>query len=286
MKQFEAIVFKTNFIIVLLSFFQYSFSQQLKTYQGAYKEGTATYQYYENKNYERIFQGSFKYISDYVIVIGNYDNNKRVGRWTITKTLPDGDYFLIHLKGYKEVVTGNYINGDMDGLWSLKQIDEKTKKTIKNSQVYFKKGYLINTFKYYTEFGFNDYETINLSMNGKYDNKGNFDSTWVVNYKKNGIPFEDIRKFNNGILYFHIIRNLSDGEITKDIHDNLESLERFGDYLNDNFVELYSSIFDNWRRIKTPNSYDFENPVIHERSSDEKLLKLFRDQSDTTKEGN
>ena len=38
-----------------------SMSQTLKTFQGAYENGNATYQYYENENFERFFQGSFKY---------------------------------------------------------------------------------------------------------------------------------------------------------------------------------------------------------------------------------
>jgi len=33
--------------------------QTIKTYSGTYEGGYATYQYYENKNYERILNGSF-----------------------------------------------------------------------------------------------------------------------------------------------------------------------------------------------------------------------------------
>lgn len=248
-------------IIFLMGVFQNAFSQQIKTYQGKYEGGNAVYQYFDDENYERIKQGNFKYTAESVTVIGKYDKNQRVGRWSINKTPKEMTMFNQVIGGYNEIVTGNYINGDMDGLWTLKRINVKTKKTVINSQVYFKEGYLVNSFKYYNaKFPWRNSET-ELSLIGNFDSKSNFDSTWVASYTEDKIPFEDIRKFKDGSLYFQLLRNLSTGEIIKEYYDS---------------DEIYSSVFEEWERIKTPNSYDFENPIVHVRSSDEELLKLFR----------
>jgi hypothetical protein len=274
-------------LILLIGVVQNVFSQQIKTYQGKYEEGSAIYQYFEDENYERIYQGNFKYTADYVTVIGQYDKNKRVGKWTITKTPPDMTIFGKHLEGYKEIVTGNYLNGELDGLWTLIRNNEKTKKEILRSSATFKEGYLVGSFIYNDkDFTLNNNETINLSLTGNFDQNGNFDSLWVADYKKDGIPFEKIRKFKDGSVYFFLIRNLSTGEIIEK-YDNpvtpivfyinsYTTTNKFVDYIEDSPDEIYSPVFEKWERIKTPNSYDFENPTIHMRSSDEELLKVFR----------
>jgi hypothetical protein len=50
-------------ILILIStlFFFDSFPQELKTYSGVFKNGTAVYQYYENNDLNRIYQGKFNY---------------------------------------------------------------------------------------------------------------------------------------------------------------------------------------------------------------------------------
>ena len=130
-------------IIFLSGVFQNAFSQQIKTYEGTYEKGNAVYQYFENENYERILQGNFKYTAKYLTVTGQYDKNIKVGQWTITK----GTNLLY--ENIKEIVTGKYINGKMNGLWTLKRTDLKTNKILINSLAHFKDDYLIDGFKYY-----------------------------------------------------------------------------------------------------------------------------------------
>lgn len=263
----------TLVLILLIGVFQNLISQQLKTYQGPYKEGDAVYQYSENGD-ERIYQGNFKYETKNVTVMGQYDKNKKVGRWTITEKFATRVYVS---EGYKEIITGNYINDDMDGLWTLNRINEETKKIIINSQAYFKEGYLINEFKYYNSKFTSGIDETELSLTGDFNYKGNFDSIWIANYAKNKIPFKDIRKFKDGVLYFHSIQNISTGEIIKKYYSqgvmNDFSVEDV--YNND----IYSSIFGIWQQIKISNSYNFRGNYVYSMESPNRKTRLFRDES-------
>ncbi|MDE7155199.1 MAG: hypothetical protein K2N79_02815 [Muribaculaceae bacterium] len=66
-------------------------SDNHKTYSGPYGNrsrpyggtitGTATYQYIDDPNGGRIYDGSFKYKDDEVTYTGNFKNNRQVGKW-------------------------------------------------------------------------------------------------------------------------------------------------------------------------------------------------------------
>jgi hypothetical protein len=254
-------------IIFLSGVFQNAFSQQIKTYEGTYEKGNAVYQYFENENYERILQGNFKYTSKYVTVTGQYDKNIKVGQWTITK----GTNLLY--ENIKEIVTGKYINGKMNGLWTLKRTDLKTNKILINSLAHFKDDYLIDGFKYYnSKFDLNNAgQKSELSLTGKFNDKGSFDSTWVISYKINEIPFEDIKKFKDGLLYFNLVRNLSTGEISEK-YDNSVTPMRFytmkhGYVYTNKYVHslgynsgnLYSRVLEVWTKIRTFKTYESED---------------------------
>lgn len=272
-------------LIILIGIFQNIFSQQLKTYQGPYKEGTVTYQYYDNPNYEREYQGTFKYTAKYITISGQYINNKRVGPWTTIK-VTDPIY-----ENIKEIVTGKYINGNMDGLWTLKRTDLKTNKILINSSVHFKDGYLIDEFKYSnSKFSSDEYgKKTDLSLIGKFNDKGNFDSTWVLNYKINEIPFEDIKKLKDGFLYYNLIRNLSTGEIIEK-YDDPNTPKRF--YLMENgyvyankFIysltsnpdNIYSQVLELWIKIKTPDIFESEDlNIFHEYSQNPELSNILK----------
>jgi hypothetical protein len=291
---------KITFVLVFfIGFFQNVFSQQIKTYQGPYKNGTAVYQYYDGNNYDRIYQGSFKYTSEYVSITGQYKNNEKIGLWTITKVEKG---FIDKKILIKEIVTGKYINNKMNGLWTLRTNNLETKKVIINSEVYFKEGYLIDLFKYY-----NSNFTLDasgnhseLSLVGKFDHDCNFDSTWVAKYTLNGIPFEEIRKFQSGLLYFYLTRNISTGESDKKYDNPLTPMKfyvtkgtssavystKFIYFLQYHPDNIYSKVFEIWKQIKTPDSYEFEEyfPYIKDTGSDILLNVLagsdYRDPND------
>ena len=127
---------------LMTGIFQTAIPQQIKSYNGPFKEGTATYQYYDD-NYERVYQGSFTYTSEYLNITGQYNKNVKVGKWSFTKrTNP-------LYENLKETLVGEYNNGKMNGLWTLKRTDLKTNKILINSSAFFKEGYLTSEFKYY-----------------------------------------------------------------------------------------------------------------------------------------
>jgi len=61
-------------------------AQTIKTYSGPYENGKATYQYYEDNNGERIYNGPFTYksIDGTIRITGTYKNGKRNGSWLCT----------------------------------------------------------------------------------------------------------------------------------------------------------------------------------------------------------
>lgn len=184
-------------------------AQTLKTYKGNYEDGFATYQYFENAEYERILNGSFSYTTeDYnhtrnyngeltqkQNINGQFKNNLKNGIWEVKQ---ENDEFLNgKSRQIKSTQIGNYKNGLRDGLWSYKVIVEMNKK-IETTSLSF-------NFNNNTLVG-----DINLDWaKGTLDNQGNFVGGW--NLKIEGIEY--IADFQNNILTKLIVRNISDGNI-------------------------------------------------------------------------
>ena len=260
----------TLVLIFFIGIFQNVFSQQIKTYQGPFKNGNSTYQYYDTDE-GRIYQGPFKYTEEGITITGQYDKNKRSGQWITSKVDKNNINGKVQKK---EILTGHYSNDLMEGLWTIERTDLENNKTLLSSQANFKDGYLIGMFKYYnsnTGFILNNIEQINeLSLIGNFDNNGNFDSIWIANYKVNKIPFEFNRKFKKGLLFFELKRNLSTGEIISK-YDNPTTPVKFPHFessfeysikfvtcINNYPNELYSQVLNIWECIKTPNTYELE----------------------------
>ena len=88
--------------ISILSATTYSFSQKLQIYSGAFEGGKATYQYYENDQYERVYHGDFKYQSEGLTVTGKFVNGKKDGIWNSPPALVQFRNIYI-----KELAQGN-----------------------------------------------------------------------------------------------------------------------------------------------------------------------------------
>jgi formylglycine-generating enzyme len=216
------------FTFVGFSVFQISaFCQEVKTFQGAYENGTATYQYYENDSYERMYHGNFKYkgtVADDLkgklnfTVTGQYRFNRKDGKWTYILADPA-------IKGATEIVTGSYANGKMDGEWTSVTTLNNTKKTIKNTSAIFKENKLAGDIKFdYTAFTYKEYASI--SIKGSFTDSSLFNGTWLTTYTKDNVQYEEIRKYNNGVLYLLLSRRLSDGEILQKL-DSTDFVTRF-----------------------------------------------------------
>jgi formylglycine-generating enzyme len=214
-------------IIILFISFQWAYAQTIKTFQGAYENGTATYEYYENENFERVFQGSFKYkgaITDgtnskyNVTVTGQYLKDKKDGQWTYKISNPN-------LKGTTETVTGTYVNGMMEGAWTLNTIINNTKKSIKKSSAIFKNNKMVGELNFeFTAFLNKEYASI--SIRGNLNDSSMFNGAWITNYTQGNIQYEEIRKYKEGVLYWLLHRRLSDGKIIQKI-DSTTFVDQF-----------------------------------------------------------
>lgn len=208
----------TLVVAIFALFFSSLHAQTLNTFTGNYENGKATYQYYENTNFERIFHGKFSYKGSVpggvkgksnLSVTGQYTDNKKDGKWIFTLTDPDP-------KGLTEVVTGNFIAGMMDGNWVAEAKNTLTKKTVRQTSIFFKENKPAGQLKFdYTIKNLKDFSAISLS--GFFSDSGFFDGIWVTNYTLSNIQYEETRKYRNGLLYFLLHRRLSDGVILEKI---------------------------------------------------------------------
>lgn len=195
-----------------------AFAQTLKTFQGNYENGTATYQYYENQNFERVFQGQFKYKgivtggvrgTSMFYAVGQYNQDKKDGKWSYVLADPD-------IKGTYETVSGLYSNGQMTDLWTSTTTLNLTKKTIRKTSANFKNNKLAGELKFdYNINNLKDFSSISIS--GFFNDSSYFEGTWSTTYTQGNIQYEESRKYRNGVLYFLLHRRLSDGKILEKI---------------------------------------------------------------------
>lgn len=218
-----ALVFAFLIVISL-----YGFTQPIKTYTGSYSygdiSGNATYDYYENENYERVYHGNFKFTIGspeknklfdpiYTIIQGKFNNNLKEGLWS-------------YRTEYEEV-EGSFVSGLPNGEWVIK----KNKEIVENMT--FKEGKLIGDFYYKGDGCHCDYCN-DVEIKGKINNLGYLDGTWTVKWKEGKV--EDIRKYKDGIMYFRLIRNIETGYVgyltdsTNFVYDILNNLEKTATY--------------------------------------------------------
>lgn len=211
-----------------------SLGQTVKTFQGKYESGTATYSYYENENLERVYQGIFSYksINDYKgdeeIVSGKFDMGKKNELWKYVIHYKDEKILGAINRGRKMTISGNYLNGNLSGLWNYSEVQNGTNKVLIKSSVNFIDGLPNGKYEYYD---FNKVEQQGyqnqISVVGQFDENGLMHGDWNINYLIDGVKHEDTRTYSNGKLEKRVFRNLSSGEILS--RDTTGSVnERFG----------------------------------------------------------
>ncbi len=169
--------------------------------------GTANYQYYETANSTRVFQGSFtlkEYPSLPPNIIGNFKNDLKDGKWSITRyNNPDASGFVPCVG----MVYGNFISGKLNGLWTYSLKDKKTGKIYRSSTAHFTNNIKTGMF----EFVANDREKFEIKIN--YDSLGDFHGTYLIKYWIRDIPYENHGEYNHGTLLSSIHRNLATGGV-------------------------------------------------------------------------
>ena len=203
-----------SIIIILLSnlYVIISFSQENTTYKGSYKgrstTGEVEYKYYENKDFERIYNGYFTYqgMENYyysdISINGMFRENKKHGQWTFR--LYSDKPATYEYENYELKVSGNYLNGNLDGRWTYtREINGIYEDHDDFSTCEFKD----NKFhgEYISEYGV-------VKVIGTFDKNGFLDGKWNITWAYE-TSFEEVRMYKNGYCYTLIYRNLSTGEI-------------------------------------------------------------------------
>lgn len=237
------------YILLLLNIavFQFSYSQITKEYIGRFDDGDgnnnkgiAKYQYYENENLERIFNGNFKYEYDNNYVFGyygKYENGMKVGIWN-----------SYHYTTNKEILyeaQGEIKNNTKNGKWLFKIKDMKSKKTV--------------TY----DFSFRNDTIINLSLKHhnfriQTDSNGKIKDTIILKYDIDNLStanpyFERPNYEVSMVIYDNVVikyfqRRLSDGFIKEKFLPKKEEICSIVDNLTDDF-ELMSYPYEEGKDV-------------------------------------
>ncbi len=230
---------RNTLILAFLPIF--SFAQTVQTYKGAYGVGTAEYSYTENDKLQRMLTGRFVY-SDTLNIAGRgdcavgmtgmYVDDKKSGPWVCSVKGIDNES--------NETVTGPYKDGQKMGLWTHRI--SAGDKDIKVATASFYR----NTFKNAFSYTYEPVEPVGvykkLNVVGAFDDNGMYDGEWKVTYTNmNDVVYEDIMRYQHGVLAFRLKRELETGN----------ELERFDD------EQRVTAFFQN---LQLPNS----NAVVGE----------------------
>ncbi|UPQ79419.1 hypothetical protein M0M57_00935 [Flavobacterium azooxidireducens] len=163
------------------------YSQNIKKYKGKYKSGIADYTYYEDEKLERILDGSFYFKNGYSEILGTYEKNNKVGKWT----------YIYNWQGRYVKMIGNYSSNLKNGIWKFDETITEGKNKKEFATVYnFKNDTLV--------------KEISLpKLKGNLDPNGNFIGSWI--YKDS--QSEYLVEFEKNVLKKLIHRNPQDGQI-------------------------------------------------------------------------
>lgn len=196
-------------ILLLLIFPCLIYSQEIKTYNGKYQDGLAEYQYFENENLERIYQGKFEYsnIEKTNSSKGSFIQNMKNGDWFYKKEeYPYG----------KTECNGNYINDKKNGIWTYKFKYDKKNDTYKAIyQVNFRNDTIIgnvNLKDIRNHISLSDV----IEFECKLDEKSRINGLFKVFNTSSDQKNEEIIEFYKGILVKRINKDNETGQfITK-----------------------------------------------------------------------
>lgn len=234
--------------LTIIFFSNFSLSQEIKTYNGNFKGGTAKFEYFETEKLERIYQGKFEYNSNKYKSKGRYLNNKRDSIWSF-KYISEHPYGAGSGNYIKYEATGNYTDNFKNGKWKITSYDTGTKITNINF-IEFKNDTIINFSC--------DTKKLKFSI----DSIGNLN---IV--KKNYGNSETSAEFYNGILIKFLNRNIEDGKVYDNFNPNKEKLiEIINNLNNSNYVASIISRYGDNNELKSYNFKEDDKWLIFERN--------------------
>lgn len=186
-------------------------AQAVLNYKGPFKEGFAEYSYVENQKGQRVFQGKFTYSDtleiggrglSYVMITGNYKDDKKLGPWVATIVNEEGNI--------KETATGPYLEGQKSGYWTHRLTVNDT--IVKDITATFNKNVFRAklSYQYNPNWPVEDYKS--LSITGSFDNKGMLDGEWIIDYTDaSDHQVKEIMRFQHGVMAFHQKKDVGSG---------------------------------------------------------------------------
>lgn len=261
-------------LLVLIMTSLTGYNQDIKTYSGVYEgkntSGEATYSYYENQEYERIYQGNFLYKGwafrekMNVNIKGTFRKNLKHGLWVtdVTKLSRDKKYNTIAIS-----ISGEFIDGNFFGNWQFQKkyrkngtIEGSEQQVIDYSNVNFENNKFIGDFEFY------DDREIPLYVKGAFSKNGYLVGEWIIKWG----DIQEIRKYENGYCYWVLRRNESTGDIIYK-NDNSAQLDRIKNIQNE-YLELDEKAYI-FRSIKPD---DFFYKIYDEKTYDKEFEGLRR----------
>lgn len=212
-------------------------AQTIQTYKGVFETGTATYQYYENEQSDRVYDGSFNYVGNPYTITGKFSKNQRTGKWKIAAAnkVYKTDKSKIQLN---TAVTGQYKNGSMDSAWtysnSIKTFNAKTKKfSPKPEKTLSTANFTDNHFV--GKITFEKGIAAKTTVTGQFNAAGFPDGTWMI---KSGKEMEEL-KYKDGVLLSRIVKDIATGD--KKINEDFSTF--IADFVkNYDAVNMFSTI--------------------------------------------
>lgn len=200
-------------LLALLCLCYSSFGQTIKSYSGAVDGGTSTYQYYEDDDLERIYNGKYTFTSSNKerIVEGSYSKNKKSGKWHYRFASPSPNGTTVDM--YK-----SYQNGQLQGPCSYIKTSNATKKVVFRCTATFDDNLQVGRF---TLESFDDFVYGNKTIIANYNIDGRFDGEVVSTTQKkrvtNGIQrtntIVDKCRFERGVLASRVYRDITEGTV-------------------------------------------------------------------------
>lgn len=228
-------------------------SQELKNYKGDFdsvfgSKTTVDYQYYEDANLERIYNGKFEltaknestyttqcsvsYSKNKQLIKGQYLNNKRDGYWEFSRCI--SDWRTDNIECY-----GNYIDGKKNGNWIYKfdfDINTKTFKSIYN--ITFKDDAIVGKLDL---LGLGkEYNNHLIGIKGEIDQNGFITDAWEIHhYDKNFDKSINTNiEFYKGFLVKYTVQNNQNGTFLEKFTPNKELIIKKIDELFNNKTNI------------------------------------------------
>lgn len=222
---------KSVVTLLLLCISLASVAQDLKTYQGTYLNGKASYTYFDNQQADRIYQGPFSFVEKTYSYKGSFQDNFRQGDWKISaykKTVSNPSKHKVRLTS---TLTGTYEKGALDGAWKFSQYVQfyhpKTKRLTSNidkmeAQATFKNGFFTGEISLkHTE------NRIVYTYTGQFNDLGQAEGIWLIESNKK------LEKtiYSKGMIVSRLVKDLTTGE-------------KLVDYDSSTFIASFWKAFD------------------------------------------